>query len=191
MRKRCAVLAPQCSNRKRKRQSFSRYPANSSLGLGCSSKPGGRLGAWVGQESQVPPKRHNQLPAECRKITPAEAAEKRRVTEKTHENFIRRLPCPDDGRRYREVILPNHQGEVQYPESSKKHTDGSIKQDGRWIQYPVRKIFNFFFVFVLYLLLLRRARAALRRLGRFVLVWFGLEFHAVALAALYNVYRVS
>jgi hypothetical protein len=39
MRKRCTVSTARCSNNKRKQQSFSRYPANSSLGIGCSSRP--------------------------------------------------------------------------------------------------------------------------------------------------------
>jgi hypothetical protein len=70
-------------------------------------------------------KRHlNQPPAECRKVTPVKAAEKRRVTEEEHENFIRRLEHglttgEGIGRSFSRIIKD------KYPESSKKRTGGS------------------------------------------------------------------
>jgi len=70
-------------------------------------------------------KRHrNQPPAECRKVTLAKAAEKRRVTEEEHEDFIRRLEHglmsgEDIGRSFSQII------KEKFPESSKKRTGGS------------------------------------------------------------------
>jgi hypothetical protein len=70
-------------------------------------------------------KRHRNLPpAECIKVTPAIAAEKRRVTEDEHEDFIRRLEHglmtgEDIGRPFSQII------KEKYPESSKKRTGGS------------------------------------------------------------------
>jgi len=67
---------------------------------------------------------HNQPPTECRKVTPVKAAEKRRVTEKEHKDFIRRLEHSlmtgeDIGRPFSQII------KEKYPESSKKCTGGS------------------------------------------------------------------
>jgi len=71
-------------------------------------------------------KRHrSQPPAECHKVTPAKAAEKRRVTEETHQDFIRRLEnglmtgSADIGRPFSQII------KEKYPKSSKKRTGGS------------------------------------------------------------------
>ena len=70
-------------------------------------------------------KRHcNKPPAECRKVTPAQAAEKRRVTEEAHEVFVRQLEhwlMTGEGivRPFTQIIK-----EI-YPESSKKRVGGS------------------------------------------------------------------
>jgi hypothetical protein len=67
---------------------------------------------------------HNQPPPECRKVTSVKAAEKRRVTEEEHEDFIRRLEHglmtgEGIGRSFSQII------KEKYPESSKKRTGGS------------------------------------------------------------------
>ncbi|KAN0123257.1 hypothetical protein V8E52_003210 [Russula decolorans] len=64
---------------------------------------------------------HKRPPPECRKVTPAKAAEKRRVTEDEHEDFIRQLEYTlitgeDIGRSFSQII------KEKYPESSKKRT---------------------------------------------------------------------
>ena len=70
-------------------------------------------------------KRHrNQPPAECHKVHPVRAAEKRRVTEEAHQDFIRRLEHglmtgKDIGRPFSQII------KEKYPESSKKRTGDS------------------------------------------------------------------
>ena len=70
-------------------------------------------------------KRHqDRPPAECRKVTRLKAAEKRRVTEDEHEDFIRRLEHglmtgEIIGRSFTQII------KEKYPESSKKRTGGS------------------------------------------------------------------
>jgi hypothetical protein len=70
-------------------------------------------------------KRHlNRPPPECHKVTPVKAAEKHRVTEEEHEDFIRRLEHglitgEDIGRSFSQIIKD------KYPESSKKRTGGS------------------------------------------------------------------
>jgi hypothetical protein len=70
-------------------------------------------------------KRHRNLPpAECRKVTPVKAAEKRRVTEEAHEDVIRRLEHglmrgKDIGRPFSKII------KERYPESSEKRTGGN------------------------------------------------------------------
>jgi hypothetical protein len=67
-------------------------------------------------------KRHRiKPPAECRKVTPMKAAEKRRVTEEAHEGFIRQLERSlttgeNIGRPFCQIIKD------RYPESSKKRT---------------------------------------------------------------------
>lgn len=67
---------------------------------------------------------HNQPPAECRKVTPAKAAEKRRVTKEEYDNFIWRLDHglitgEENERSFSQII------KEKYPESSKKRTGGS------------------------------------------------------------------
>ena len=70
-------------------------------------------------------KRHrNQPPAECHMVTVKKAAEKRRVTERTHQDFIRRLEhClmtgKNIGKPFSQII------KEKYPESSKKRTGNS------------------------------------------------------------------
>ena len=70
-------------------------------------------------------KRHrNQPPTECHKVTPVRAAEKRRVTEEAHQDFIRRLEHglvtgSDIGRPFSQIM------KEKYPKSSKKRTGGS------------------------------------------------------------------
>jgi hypothetical protein len=67
---------------------------------------------------------HNQPPAECRKVTPFDAAEKRRATEEEHKAFIQRLgrslkTGKDIGKGFSQTI------KERYPQSSKKRTVGS------------------------------------------------------------------
>jgi hypothetical protein len=67
---------------------------------------------------------HNQPPAECRKVTPFEAAEKRRATEAEHKGFMQRLgrslvTGEDLGKGFSQTI------KGWYPKSSKKRTGGS------------------------------------------------------------------
>ena len=70
-------------------------------------------------------KRHrDQPPPKCHKVTPVRAAEKRRVTEDAHQDFIRRLEHglmtgKDIGRPFSQII------KEKYPESSKKRTGNS------------------------------------------------------------------
>jgi hypothetical protein len=70
-------------------------------------------------------KRHRSLPpAECLRVTPVKAEEKRRVTVQEHEDFIRRMEhglMTGEGieRGFSEII------KEKYPESSKKRTSGS------------------------------------------------------------------
>jgi hypothetical protein len=72
-------------------------------------------------------KRHrSQPPAECRSVTPAKAAEKRRVTEEEHERFVRRMEqalTAGEGignlKGFSQII------KEKYPKSSKKRTGGS------------------------------------------------------------------
>jgi hypothetical protein len=64
---------------------------------------------------------HNRPPPECRKVTPAKAAEKRRVTEEEHEDFIRQLEYAlitgeNISRSFSQII------KEKFPESSKKRT---------------------------------------------------------------------
>jgi hypothetical protein len=69
--------------------------------------------------------RHRELPpAECRKVTPEKAAEKRRVTEEAHGEFVWRLQHAlmtggDVGRGFSQII------KERYPTSAKKRTGGS------------------------------------------------------------------
>jgi hypothetical protein len=68
--------------------------------------------------------RHSDLPpAKCREVTPAMAAEKRRVTEEAHGEFVWRLQHAlmtggDVGRGFSEII------KERYPASVKKRTGG-------------------------------------------------------------------
>jgi hypothetical protein len=70
-------------------------------------------------------KRHrNQPPPECRKVSPTEAAKKRRTTMKLHKRFLRRL---DDGLLTVDDITTGFAQMIKslYPQSSKKRTGGS------------------------------------------------------------------
>jgi hypothetical protein len=67
---------------------------------------------------------HNQPPAECRKVTPVDAAEKRRETEKEHKAFMARLRSSletgeDIGKGFSQII------KERFPQSSKKRMGGS------------------------------------------------------------------
>jgi len=83
----------------------------------------GRCGDYFARTDSL--KRHISLPpAECIKVTPAEAAEKQRVTEEEFVGFIRRLRHgltrgEDIGKPFSQII------KEKFPGSSKKRAGGS------------------------------------------------------------------